>query len=133
MDLATLIGLIGAIGAIITAILMGGPFSIFINGTRLMIVCAGSAAVVLMKYPLSHGLIAIQVAIKAFLHKMQSPQDLIEQCVELSTIARKEGVLGLEKVEIENEFLKRGVQLVVDGSEAYFVKKMLSTDVNQTI
>ena len=133
MDLATLIGLIGTLGAIATAILMGGSFSIFVNGPGLMIVMAGTFTVVLMKYPLSVAVQAMKVAAKAFLHKMQSPAELIEKCIELSNIARKEGVLGLEQVEIENEFLKRGVMLVVDGNEPDFVRKMLSNDINLTI
>ena len=133
MDLATLIGLIGTLGAIATAILMGGDFSIFVNGPGLMIVIAGTMTVVLMKYPLSVAVTAMKVAAKAFLHKMQSPAELIEKCIELSNIARKEGVLGLEQVEIENEFLQRGVMLVVDGNEPDFVRKMLSNDINLTI
>ncbi|MGB5339269.1 MAG: flagellar motor protein PomA [Gammaproteobacteria bacterium] len=133
MDLATLIGLIGTLAAISTAILMGGSFSIFINGPGLMIVMAGTFTVVLMKYPLSVAVQAMKVAAKAFLNKMQSPSELIDKCIELSNIARKEGVLGLEQVEIENEFLKRGVMLVVDGNEPEFVRKMLSNDINLTI
>jgi len=86
-----------------------------------------------MKYPLSVAAHAMKAAAKAFLYKAQTPNELIEKCVELSNIARKEGVLGLEQVEIENQFLKRGVQLVVDGSEPEFVRKMLNTDINQTI
>jgi chemotaxis protein MotA len=112
---------------------MGGSVSVFVNGPGLLIVVAGTMAVVLMKYPLSHSMLAIKVAIKAFLYKLQSPTQLIEKCVELSTIARKEGVLGLEQVEIENEFLQRGVQLVVDGHESEFVRKMLNKDINLTI
>jgi len=133
MDLATLIGLIGTIVAILAAILMGGPMDIFINGPGLMIVCAGTLTVVLMKYPLSVAAHAMKAAAKAFLHKMQSPTELIVKCIELANIARKEGVLGLEQVEIENEFLKRGVQHVVDGNDAEFVRKMMSTDINLTI
>ena len=133
MDLATLIGLVGTILAILTAILMGGSMDIFINGPGLMIVCAGTMTVVLMKYPLSVAAHAVKAAAKAFLNKAQTPGELIEKCVELSTIARKEGVLGLEQVEIENEFLKRGVLLVVDGNDADFVRKMMNTDINQTI
>lgn len=133
MDLATLIGLVGAIGAILSAILMGGDMDIFINAPGLMIVCAGTMTVVLMKYPISVAAHAMKATAKAFLYKVQTPNDLIEKCVELSSIARKEGVLGLEQVEIENEFLKRGVQLVVDGSDAGFVRKMMNTDINQTI
>jgi chemotaxis protein MotA len=133
VDLATLLGLVGAIGAIVSAIAVGGDFSIFVNGPGLLIVVAGTFAVVLMKYPLSVAVQAVKVAAKVFLYRMQTPRDLITKCVELSTIARKEGVLGLEQVEIENEFLERGVQLVVDGNEPDFVRKMLSSDINQTI
>lgn len=133
MDLATLIGLIGAVVAITVAILMGGSMDIFINGPGLMIVCAGTMTVVLMKYPLSVAGHAMHAAAKAFLNKVQSPAELIEKCVELANIARKDGVLGLEQVEIENEFLKRGVQHVVDGNDADFVRKMMNTDINLTI
>jgi chemotaxis protein MotA len=133
MDLATLIGLIGTLGAILTAIMMGGSFGIFVNGPGVMIVVGGTLMVVLMKYPLTVAAHAMKAAAKAFLNKSQTPKELIEKCVELSSIARKEGVLGLEQVEIENEFLKRGVMLVVDGSDQDFVRKMLSNDINLTI
>jgi chemotaxis protein MotA len=133
MDLATLIGLVGAVSAIMTAILMGGDMDIYINAPGLMSVCAGTITVVLMKYPISVAAHAMKAAAKAFLNKAQTPDELIAKCVELSNIARKEGVLGLEQVEIRNEFLNRGVQLVVDGNDADFVRKMMNTDINQTI
>ena len=133
MDLATLIGLVGAVAAIMSAIFMGGSVSTFVNGPGLMIVCAGTMTVVLMKYPISVAGHAIKAAAKAFVHKAQTPKELIDKCVELANIARKEGVLGLEQVEIENEFLKRGVMLIVDGNDENFVRKMLSNDINLTI
>jgi chemotaxis protein MotA len=133
MDLATLIGLIGTVAAILTAILMGGSIDIFVNAPGLMIVVAGTLTVVLMKYPLTVAAHAMKAAGKAFLNKAQTPKDLIAKCVELANIARKEGVLGLEQVEIENEFLKRGVMLIVDGNDEQFVRKMLSNDINLTI
>jgi chemotaxis protein MotA len=113
--------------------MMGGSFGIFVNGPGVMIVVGGTLMVVLMKYPLTVAAHAMKAAAKAFLNKSQTPKELIEKCVELSSIARKEGVLGLEQVEIENEFLKRGVMLVVDGSDQDFVRKMLSNDINLTI
>ncbi len=133
MDLATLLGLVGTIAAIMSAIMMGGSVNIFVNAPGLMIVVAGTMTVVLMKYPLSVAAHAMKAAAKAFLNKAQTPRELIEKCVELSNIARKEGVLGLEQVEIENEFLKRGVMLIVDGNDSDFVRKMLSNDINLTI
>ena len=133
MDLATLIGLVGAVAAIMSAIFMGGSVTTFVNGPGLMIVCAGTMTVVLMKYPISVAGHAIKAAAKAFVHKAQTPKELIDKCVELANIARKEGVLGLEQVEIENEFLKRGVMLIVDGNDETFVRKMLSNDISLTI
>lgn len=133
MDLATLIGLVGTLAAIAASIMMGSGFSIFIDAPSLMLVVAGTMTVVLMKHPLSVAAHAMKAAAKAFLYKVQTPREIIEKCVELSNIARKEGVLGLEQVEIENEFLKRGVMLIVDGNDADFVRKMLSNEINLTI
>ncbi len=133
MDLATLIGLVGALGIIVAAIVIGGSALIFLNVPSLLIVGVGTVMVVLMKFPLDHFLSAFKIAMKAFLHKSEDPQQLIREGVELANIARKEGVLGLEGQDIDNPFLKRGIQLCVDGHEPEFVRQMLTKDVNLTI
>jgi chemotaxis protein MotA len=133
VDLATLIGLIGAFGIIATAIAIGGSAIIFLNVPSVLIVGLGTVMVVLMKFPLAHFFSAFKIAMKAFLHKPEDPQSLIREGVELANIARKEGVLGLEGREISNPFLERGIQLCVDGHEPEFVRQMLNKDVNLTI
>lgn len=133
MDLATLVGLLGAFGIIVAAIIAGGSGIIFINLPSLLIVGGGTLFAVLMKFPLGHFLGAVKVAMKAFFNKADDPMKLIEEGVELANIARKEGVLGLEGQEIENEFLNRGIQLCVDGHEPEFVRTMLGKDINLTI
>ena len=133
MDLATLIGLLGALGVIVAAIFVGGSVLTFVNVPSMLIVLGGSLLVVLMKFPLAHTMGAFKVALKAFLHKSESPIDLVDQGVELANIARKEGLLGLESVEIDNSFLRRGVQFCVDGQEPEIIRAMLSKDINLTI
>jgi len=133
VDLATLIGLLGALGVIVAAIFTGGSVLTFVNVPSFLIVIGGSMLVVLMKFPMAHTMGAFKVAMKAFMHKTESPIDLVEQGVELANIARKEGLLGLESVEIENSFLKRGVQFCVDGQEPEIIRAMLSKDINLTI
>lgn len=133
MDLATLLGLFGALGAITVSIFIGGSPSVFVNLPGLIIVLGGTMAVTLMKFPLSHTLGAFQVALKAFIHKSERPSELVEQSVNLANIARKEGLLGLEQVEVKNAFLRKGIQLVVDGHEPELVERMLSKDINLTI
>ncbi|HFD79065.1 MAG TPA: flagellar motor protein PomA [Gammaproteobacteria bacterium] len=133
MDLATLVGLLGAFGIIIAAIVVGGSAIIFVNIPSLLIVGGGTLFAVLMKFPMGHFFSAFKVAMKAFFNKADDPQKLIEEGVELANIARKEGVLGLEGQDIDNEFLQRGIQLCVDGHEPDFVRNMLSKDINLTI
>jgi chemotaxis protein MotA len=133
MDLATLIGIIGAIGAIIISIMMGGEMGMFINAPGLMIVVGGTVAVTLMKFPLGLTLGAFGIALKAFIHKPQQPSKIIEQSIELANVARKEGLLGLENVDVENEFLRDGIQLVVDGNDPALVQKMLTKNISLAI
>lgn len=133
MDLATLVGILGAFGIIVAAIVVGGSAIIFVNIPSLLIVGGGTLFAVLIKFPLAHFLTAFKVAAKAFFNKPEDPMKLIEEGVQLAHIARKEGVLGLEGQDIDNEFLKRGIQLSVDGHEPEFVRGMLGKDINMTI
>lgn len=133
MDLATLLGVFGAAGCIVTAILMGGEMGMFVNGPSVMIVVAGTFAVVLMKFPLSSMLGAFGIALKAFVYKSQRPSEIIEQSIELANVARKDGLLGLENVEVKNEFLAKGIMMVVDGSPPEMVSKILSKEISISI
>ena len=84
MDLATLLGLIGALGVIIGAIMTGGSSGTFINGSSLLIVMGGTAAVTLMKYSFGEIMGSFKVGMKAFFHKPEKPRELIDVGVELA-------------------------------------------------
>ncbi len=133
MDLATLIGLLGAFGIVLYAMLSGGDIGMFINAPSLLIVLVGSLFVVLMKFNLAQFLGAIKVAIKAFSFKLTPPEDLIEEVVALADEARKGGLLSLEGKEVSNRFLNKGIQLLVDGHDAEVVRTLLWKDLKQTI
>ena len=125
MDLATIIGLIGAIVIIGAAVVTGGDPSIFINVPSILIVIGGSTFVVLMKFSIKQATKAVGIALKAFMFKLESPAELIEKCYELAQIAKKGGPLALEKVNVENEFLKKGVDMLVDGYDPEVIKDIL--------
>lgn len=133
MDLATLLGLMGALAAIFVSIFMGGHGIIFVDAPSIIIVLGGTFAITLMKFPLSHTLGAFGVAMKAFVHRSERTSELIDQSVQLATVARKEGLLGLERVEVSNAFLRKGVQFVVDGHGPELVERMLSKDIDLTL
>ena len=133
MDIATLLGILGAISAIVGSIFYGGSAAAFVNTPGLVIVVGGTLFVNLVKFPLGHTLGAMKVAANAFMYKSESPSALISEGVTLANIARKEGLLGLESVEIGNPFLKQGIQLAIDGHEPEFVTRVLTNEINLTI
>ncbi|ROR34789.1 flagellar motor protein PomA [Inmirania thermothiophila] len=133
MDLATLIGLLFGLGIVVGSILMGSGPGIFVNPPSLLIVVGGTIAATLIKFPLANFLSAFSVAAKAFIFKIESPEELIKDAVRLAETARKAGLLELEKAPVKNEFFKKGLQLVVDGHDAALVRKMLTQEMNLTV
>lgn len=133
MDLATLIGLIGAFGIVMTAILLGGSGGTFVNTPALLVVLGGTFLVTMMKFSLSKFLGAASIAVKAFLHKPMNPEELIEETVDIAKTARQGGLLALEDREIKDEFMKAGLGLLIDGHPAETVRAMLQKDLAQTL
>ncbi|MCO6440356.1 MAG: hypothetical protein J5I81_04565 [Nitrococcus mobilis] len=88
MDLATLIGFVGALGAIAAAIILGGSPAIFFNAPSVLIVLAGTLMAVLIKFPLGQFLGAFKAACERFGIAARPPQGLIDQTVELAQVAR---------------------------------------------
>lgn len=133
MDLATLIGMIGAFAIITMAMLLSGSLGMFADVPSVLIVIVGSVFVVMMKFGLSQFLSAFKVAGKAFMFKVSDPAELIDEVVELADAARKGGLLSLEGKEVSNDFLQSGIQLLVDGHDPDVVKTLLSKDMTQTM
>lgn len=128
MDLATLIGLAGALVLIASAVILGASPDVFINGPSLLIVIAGSLLVVLAKFSLSQFFGAFSAAVRAFKFKLPETQSAIEELVEVAQIARKEGVLGLEGREVASPFLGQGIQMLVDGQDGDTIKQLLNKE-----
>ncbi|MGB5257048.1 MAG: flagellar motor protein PomA [Woeseiaceae bacterium] len=133
MDLATLIGLIGAFGIVLTSIMLGGSAGTFVNTPSLLVVLGGTVLVTMMKFSLGKFAGAASIAVKAFLYKPSNPEDLIEESVELAKAARQGGLLALEDREISDEFMKTGLGLLIDGHPADTVRAMLQKDLNETL
>lgn len=132
MDLATLIGMLGAIGFVVMAMVMGGDISMFINVPSILIVFGGTLFVVLSQHTLGQFFGAGKIGGKAFMFKIEAPDDLIQKIVEMADAARKGGFLALEEAEIENEFMQKGVDMLVDGHDVEVVRDTLAKDITMT-
>ena len=133
MDLATLVGLIGALALIVISMLMSGELGMFVNAPSLVIVIGGTLFAVMAKYGLGQFLGAVKVAAKSFKVKLPDPNELIDEIVGLADEARKGGLLSLEGKEVSSDFLQRGIQLLVDGHDPDVVKTLLAKDKNQAV
>ncbi|WP_132699834.1 flagellar motor protein PomA [Reinekea marinisedimentorum] len=132
MDIAMLVGLIGAVAMVVMAMLLGGSLGIFINVPSLLIVFGGSTFVAMSKFTLEQFLNVGKVVGKAFSFSIVKPEDLIAEIVELADGARKGGLLSLEGKETSSDFLSKGIQLLVDGHDPEVVKALLNKDMKMT-
>jgi chemotaxis protein MotA len=133
VDLATLIGLLGGFGIVVFAMTLGGSIGMFIDVPSVLIVLVGSFLVLMMKFNLGQFLGAGKTAAKTFMFKLESPEEVITLVVELADAARKGGLLSLEGKEISNDFLARGIALLIDGHDEDVVRTVLTKDKNQAV
>jgi len=132
MDIATIIGLIAGAVFIVWGIMISGNIVNFYDPPSIVIVLGGTIASTLTAYPLKKVLGAIKAVKKAFFEKKIDPIGMINQLIELSNLARREGLLALEEVgeKTEDEFLKKGIMLIVDGTDPELVRNILETELN---
>jgi len=134
MDLATLIGLIAGVAIIVGAILLESGIMDFVNIPGLAIVFVGTIAVTLTKHRLSTIATSFKLAFSTvFLDRTENPVMIIQKVKELSTIVRKEGILGLENSEIEDPFLAKGIALCIDGHPSEFIEELLIQELEQSL
>lgn len=133
MDLATVIGIVGAMAIIITSMVLSGGLMMFADTSSVLIVIIGSIFVVMSKFGLGQFLGAGKVAAKAFIFKSDDPAEMIDEIVGLADEARKGGLLSLEGKEVGSDFLQGGIQLLVDGHDPDVVKTLLSKDKDKAV
>ena len=132
MDIATVLGLISALGLVSVAILSGGDFGLFINIPSVLIVGGGTIGATLVNYSFKEVLGSISVGMKAFFGKVPSAPSMIPKFLELSSMARKDGLLALEGAmgNLSDPFFSKGLQLVVDGLEPAAIEDVLQAEID---
>ena len=130
MDISTILGIVIGFGLVISAITMGGGASWFINTPSAMIVLGGTFGAVLINYPISDLLGVSKVAKNVFFRKKLKTEKMIEILLDMSKIARRDGILALEdKMEnIKDSFFAKGLTLMIDGVEPATLSRILNTE-----
>jgi chemotaxis protein MotA len=133
MDFATLGGLVVTAALIIAAILIGSPLTVFIDFASVLIVVLGSISIMFVCFPGGHVKNALSVVRKALLVEVRNPEQVLQLMREMSARARREGVLVLEDMasDQEDEFLKKGIQMVVDGHDPSAIEEVLYNEIDK--
>ncbi|MDX1269559.1 MAG: MotA/TolQ/ExbB proton channel family protein [Oceanisphaera sp.] len=132
MDILTLVGLVAGILIVILAMLANASLLTFLNLPGLAIVLGGTFAVTLIKFRMASVMSAFRLAMSAaFTDKVEHPVELIREAGALALVVRKEGILGLESHQTENEFLQKAINLCVDGHPPELVEEALAQESQQ--
>jgi chemotaxis protein MotA len=132
MDLATVIGLVLAWGALFAALLIeGGKPGELVNISAFVLVVGGTAGATIVTVSMEQVLGLPGVVKKALFQHRSDWTVLIRTMVEFAKKARKDGMLALESecANIENKFLKKGMQLIIDGTPSELVREVLETEI----
>ena len=111
------LGLLAGAVVLCTLILMGGDLRMFLDVHAAIVIFGGSFAATLIRFPLSSIFHGLPLGAKfAFSLRRMSQRDLVDELAGLAEVARKQGPIGLEKVEIEDPFLAKGVRFVANAT-----------------
>ena len=135
MDIATILGLFLGIGCIIYGIFDGGQLSSFVHAGSIAVTVGGGLACTIMSFPLSDTIKAFKAIPLAFKPPRFDPFQTIQLLVELTQQARREGILALESAQddIKDDYLKKALELVVDGIEAEMVKTSMQFEIDSMV
>ena len=133
MDILSIVGLVLALNAILVgAVLKGAGLMALVSSAAFMIVVVGTIAAIFIQTPLP----VMRRALKIFPWIMRPPASngslLITKIVDWSNTARKQGLLGLEPTIAKepDDFVKKALQLVVDGSEPESINAVMYVELN---
>lgn len=136
MEISTLLGLVlGLIAVFVGMIIKGAPISSIANPAAFLIIIVGTMASVVIAFPMAE--LKKFPKIMAITFKKQNlvnRTELISMFMEWASVTRREGLLALEsKVEeIEDDFLRSGMRMIIDGSDQDFVRDVLMENINAT-
>lgn len=133
MDLASIIGIVAGVVLIIFGIVGKDGFGAmngFLDSSSAIITFGGAFTSVLTSYSLKDYINNLKGFTMIFKASSLDVTGMIQKIIELSNVARKEGLLALEEAanDLEDEFLKKGILLIVDGTDPELVRGILETD-----
>ena len=138
MDLASIIGLVVCFSMMIFGMVTGddgfAAIKYFVDIPSVLITFGGAFFAVMASYNMKDYIAGLKSFLLIFKSPTQNVPEMIAKIIDLSNVARKEGLLSLEEVasELDDEFLKKGILLIVDGTDPELVRAIMETELVST-
>jgi chemotaxis protein MotA len=133
VDLTTIIGLVFGVAALVGGYMWdGGHIGALMVPSAMLIVFGGTFGATAVSFPLNRLKEVPKAISMAFKEPVHNPLTIIEEVVDMATVARREGVLALEQraQEHTNPFLKEGLMMVVDGTDPDLTRQILELEMD---
>lgn len=136
MDLASIIGMIACVGMVVLGIVSGdqgvAAFGNFVDVKSVIITVGGSMCSVLVSYTIPDFINSLKAFTQGIKAQKNNEAETIKTIIDLSNVARKEGLLALEEAanNLEDQFMKKGVLLIVDGTDPELVRAIMETELS---
>ncbi|MDD4904925.1 MAG: flagellar motor protein [Methylobacter tundripaludum] len=133
MDILSIAGVFVGVGAILLGIMLdGGDIHSLVNVPALIIVFGGTFGATLLQYPPAVFVRSMKMFSWVLISKEMNLSEQIDKVIYWSLLARKEGLLGLEDAlpKEEDPFIKKGLQLLVDGNDPDAIRDILEMDMD---
>lgn len=133
MDLTSILGIIIGLAAVVGGqILEGGSLMALVQPTAFLIVMGGTAGAVMLSFPAKDLMAALKGLMSVFMTPKADFKATIDLLVTLALKARKEGILALQGdiKDIEDPFLKKGMELMTDGTDPHLLRELLETELS---
>jgi chemotaxis protein MotA len=127
MDIATLLGVMAGLSLMVVSIYMGGGASGFLDVPSIFITVGGCFCATLVHFPLGEVMGIISVVKRTLSVNIPAAENVIRDMTQYARTARKDGVLALEDAarRVDDDFLAKGLQLLIDGTEADQIREIM--------
>lgn len=136
MEIGFIIGMVGGAICTVLCIFLAGDNQIsaitsFIDAPSFMIVIGGAVTATISATPLPEFIGSLKAVSQIIKPKDVNPVNAIKDIIELANVARKEGLLALDDKSADmDQFLRKGIMLVVDGTDQELVRNVLETEIS---
>ena len=128
MNVGSVLGIVGGSALLLTAVMLGGPLSLFINIPSFLIVVGGSLAAAFITYELGDVITAIKAAVFVFRKTDQSPIIIIKDMVTIAEIGRKQGLIGISNINASSKFINQATEMISDQVDEQIIRTTMHTE-----